>query len=386
MILKQLNNENMTVIGIMTGTSMDSIDISICKFSSEINFELIAFEEYDFPEELRTKLNKMIGGELLLKDISQINFYFSYLYYESIKNCLFKNNIHIDRINAIGIHGQTLWHQPKGEKLFANDDFMISSTFQLGSGSVLSNLIGKTVVSNFREADMAMGGEGAPLIPIFDYHFLKSDRENIIALNIGGISNITYLKRHCKVEEVIAFDTGPGNSLIDIAMQFYYNKSYDNNGEVAYRGSLIDSLYQELHDIHFINKRPPKSTGKEDFGIELFEKINNKYFANKKEDIIHTLSLFTAYSIAENIKLFANVKSKIVVSGGGIKNKFIIESLKLFLSQSIIISSDKIGINSSAKESICFAYLAYRTMNKLPSNITSVTGASKTVVLGSISS
>lgn len=384
-MLDILGKKDLIIIGIMTGTSMDGIDISISHFTSPNNFKLLAYNEYEFPKNLKTKIEKMISGNVSLKDLSQINFYLAKLYEQSILKLINESNIEIDDIDAIGIHGQTIWHQPKPDELLEHSNIKIKSTLQLGSGSVLSKLINKPIISNFREADMAVGGEGAPLIPIFDYNFLKSEKENRIALNIGGISNITYMPQDCTEDDLIAFDCGPGNSLIDLAMTEYFDYDYDQDGEIAFTGSLIEELIDELKCIDFITRKPPKSTGKEEFGVNLFSKIKDRYSNYDGKDIVHTLSVFTAYSISENIKNFANDKSKIIVSGGGVYNKFILEQLSIFLPKAVIIKSDEIGINSSAKESICFGYLAYRTINGLSSNLPSVTGANKKVILGMIS-
>jgi len=384
-MLEILAKNDLTIIGIMTGTSMDGIDISVSHFTSPNNLTLLAYKEYDFPKNLKTKIEKMIAGNVSLKDLSQLNFYLANLYHQSILKLLNESKILIDDIDAIGIHGQTLWHQPKPDILLENSNLKIKSTLQLGSGPVLSKLIDKPVISNFREADMAVGGEGAPLIPIFDFNFLKSDSENRITLNIGGISNITFMPKDCTENELIAFDCGPGNSLIDLAMSEYFDYEYDQDGEIAYSGNIIEELFDELSCLDFINRKPPKSTGKEEFGETLFSSIKDKFINYDGKDIVHTLSVFTAYSIAENIKNFTNDNSKIIVSGGGVYNKFILEQLSVFLPKAEIIKLDDIGINSSAKESICFGYLAYRTLNGLSSNLPSVTGANKKVILGMIS-
>jgi len=282
----------------------------------------------------------------------------------------------IEKIDAVGIHGQTVWHEPGKESTGR-------ITYQLGGVSALAQLLGTTVVGNFREADTALGGQGAPLVPIFDYEFMGTEEDNIIAVNIGGISNMTLLPRGCTKENVIAFDAGPGNVLIDYAMRVLYNRAYDEDGEVASTGTIIPKLLDMLKENPFIYEEPPKSTGREMFGVDLIHKILDEFGQQHlAKDIITTLSHFTAWCISHNIKLFGKIDSEIIFSGGGSHNKYVLSVIKEELADSTIRISDEIGIPADSKEAICFAYLAYRTLGGLPGNIPSVTGASREAVLG----
>jgi anhydro-N-acetylmuramic acid kinase len=286
-------------------------------------------------------------------------------------------------IDLIGMHGQTVWHQPPVRNKLSTLNFQLPTTLQLGSAPALCSYLGIPVISDFRAADIAFGGQGAPLVPVFDREFLLENNQNVIALNIGGIANITYLPVKGKV---LAFDTGPGNVLIDGITKKLFFKDFDKSGKFASKGKLSKQLWDFLLRIEFIKIKPPKSTGREIFSGQLIEFIENLISQKRirKEDAIFTITKFTAWSIAENIRLFASPSAKIIVSGGGSKNNTLMKLLKSELKESKIIISDNIGINSDAKEAISFAYLAWRNLAGLPGNIKSVTGASKEVTLGSL--
>lgn len=370
----------MIICGVMTGTSLDGIDVAICDFflkNNEFKFDLIYFEHLDFSTVIKNKLRQVIEkGVIDLKTLSQLNFAYSEEIATAIEKVLHNNKSLA--IDAIGFHGQTLWHNPTTEEFCGRK---IASTYQLGSGTYLSARLKKKVVYDFRTADMVVGGEGAPLVTVFDYYFLKSKDKNVIALNIGGISNITYLKKNCKIDEVVAFDCGPGNCLIDICAKRFFGVDYDYNGEFARQGKIIEEMLNELKTIEFIYKSPPKSTGRELFNEKLVEKYLSSYHSY---DVIRTVTEYTAFSIAYNIKNFADNRAKVIVSGGGAKNKFLMECLKNHLQEARFQLSDEIGIPVDVKEAIAFAFLAYCRLNGVPANVPNATGAKKAVLLGAI--
>jgi anhydro-N-acetylmuramic acid kinase len=375
------------VCGIMTGTSLDGIDTAIAEFfidrAGRHHFNLLAYNTTDFPSEIKEFIIKIIYEKNSIADISGLNFLLSQIYATSVMDLCKSKNIKLSEIDAIGMHGQTVWHEPKG-KDFSN--YQTNSTLQLGSVSALANLLGITVVGDFRSADIAVGGSGAPLVPVFDYEFLRDETQDTICLNIGGIANITLLPAGCNYNEIIAIDTGPGNVLIDNFMQFFYNLDYDKNGETARKGKIIEKLSFELMSEPFIKAHPPKSTGRELFNkayiFSLLYKLNLSNVT--PENLIRTLTQFTVLSIAENIKQFGNPSSKIITSGGGCNNKYLMELLSSELPKSNIITTDALGIPSDAKEAICFAYLGWRTLGGMYSNIPSVTGAKRPAILGTI--
>jgi len=373
--------EKKRIVGLMTGTSLDAIDIAICDFynnNNKFQFNLLNYKEYKFSSDYKTFINKIINEKSFIKDISQLNFYLSELFCDCILDLCENSNLNLNSIDAISIHGQTIWHNPSKENFL---DKQISSTLQIASISAISSKLSKKVIGDFRSADIMLGGEGAPLIPIFDYYFLWSNTENIISLNIGGISNITYLPKNCNKNEIIAFDCGPGNILIDSYIQEFTDFSFDKDGSLAIKGKIIDSLLKELKNINFIYKSPPKSTGRELFNLKLIKNLigNNNYYL---EDVIATLTDFTAFSISYNIKKFADENSNIIVSGGGRKNQSILKRIKYYLPNSCILLIDELGINGDAKEAIFIAFLGYLNLLKIPGNISQVTGALKEIVLG----
>jgi anhydro-N-acetylmuramic acid kinase len=373
--------------GIMTGTSVDGIDVSVSSFwkneSDEFQFELIAYNEYSYPDGVKDLIIRITRNNFTLKELSQLNFLLAEIYAKSLKKLCNDSGIDINSIAGLGVHGQTLWHEPEISEFL---EFNISSTLQLINLPALSvKLDGMIVYGDFRSADIAVGGQGAPLIPIFDYHFLKSNINDVIALNIGGMANITFLPAGCKKNDVTAFDTGPGNVMIDYAMNIFFGKIYDNNGETANSGNVISNIFENMKSEPFISKKPPKSTGRELFN----DKFIIKYFTDTYEpaDVICTLTEFTAWSIAENINslkpTFKKSKStNIIVSGGGRKNRYLINRIKYYLPNHNIINIDDFNINGDAKESICFGFLAYLNLLGIPSSMPSVTGAEREIILG----
>ncbi|HRP02614.1 MAG TPA: anhydro-N-acetylmuramic acid kinase [Candidatus Kapabacteria bacterium] len=368
------------IIGIMTGTSVDSVDVALCKFythNENFKFEVLHSNEYRINKEIRELIFRIIGNNFTIKELSQLNFYLAHLFNDYSRKICSEINLDFNLIDAISIHGQTLWHNPIAEP-FA--DKIVASTLQLTSISALSSLTGTKVIGDFRSADVALGGQGAPLVPIFDYHFLKSKINNVVALNIGGIANVTIIPTNSDFSNIIAFDTGAGNMLIDLATKKYFNKNYDSNGEIAQSGKIIEVLFNKLKEIEFTYLKAPKSTGRELFNEELLHSlIQTNYLPN---DIIRTLTEFTAFSIAYNIIKYAPIHSNIIVSGGGAKNIFLINTLKTLLDKYTITKIDNIGINGDAKEAICFAFLGYLNIMKIKLDISHITGAKSHKILG----
>jgi len=365
------------ICGVMSGTSLDGIDVALTRFnkSDKFEFELIKFRTYPFTKKLISNILSLISDKNNINLVSKLNFQLSYEYLKAIKSLINQSKISINDIDLISIHGQTVWHEP---------NCTIPNSLQIGNPAVISLNLGIPVVFDFRSADIIANGQGAPLVPIFDYHFLKSKNLDRIAINIGGISNLTYLPKNNS--EIIAFDTGPGNVLIDFYTQKYYNKPYDQDGNYAKQGKTNQKLLKELLSIPYIKQKPPKSTGRELFNQSLISSILKKIKINEINplDLINTLTKFTVKSIAINVENIAKKIDEIIVTGGGAKNKFMMELLKSELKYKII-NSEKIGINPSAKEAIAFAFLAYLNIAQISGNIPSVTGAKKEVILGNIS-
>ena len=364
----------------MTGTSVDSVDTALCRFymeSGSFRFDLLNYKEYEINSDIRKLIFRITSNKFTIKELSQLNFYLAYLFSDCSQGVCKEIGFDFKNVDLISIHGQTLWHNPIPEQF---TDKFISSSLQLTSISALSAILKKEVIGDFRAADIALGGQGAPLVPIFDYYFLRDEKKDIVALNIGGIANITIIPKNCSSQNLIGFDTGPGNMLIDIAVSKYFNKKFDENGEIAKSGQLIEKLYKDLLRIDFIYQVPPKSTGREFFNYQLLNSmVNEDYLPN---DVIRTITQFSAFSIAHNIKKYAPINSMIVVSGGGRMNSYLIDLLNTELIDYDLMKIDELNINGDAKEAICFAFLGYLYKMHLHGNINSISGATKEIILG----
>lgn len=393
-LLKVYEKEERLVLGLMSGTSLDGIDIALVKIignGKNTKLTLIAYNEFPFPDGFKEfVLANSLTKESNVTDICKINFLVPRIYADAIKKFCLSNNINLEDIDLIGSHGQTIHHLPQKEELFG---FSTASTLQVGDPSVLAKLTGILTVGDFRPSDIALNGEGAPLVPYFDYIMFSSETKNRALLNIGGISNFTILPKNCKTEQVSAFDTGPGNMLIDYLTKKMYSKPFDKNGDIASSGKLSHTLLKvlEKHD-EYIGKTPPKSTGREYYNdVFINNVLSNLEVYNENvsnEDILHTFTYYTAYTIYLNYKNFVSQNTQIdelYVSGGGAKNKLIMHYLQTLFGEAVKVNnSDSLGINPDAKEAICFAVLANETISGNPSNVPPVTGAVKPTILGKI--
>lgn len=369
------------VLGVMTGTSFDGIDLaiaSISKTDGSLLFKTLAHTIVEYPNELQEYFSQITSqNHSSIADISTFNVLHPHCVAEAINS--FIRSLDIPPIELIGYHGQTIWHQPTPLR---KGNYSISSTLQLGSGSVLAQKTNIPVISDFRSADMVFGGQGAPLVPIFDRDIFKDDSETVILVNIGGIANISVLFPNS--QNPIAYDVGPGNVWIDYITKKYYGLSFDEAGKIAKSGKFSERLWEKLLRIEFIDKPFPKSTGREEFSVQLLESILEDVTMNS-EDILHTLAKFTAYCIAKEILFHSNSECKVYVSGGGLHNDVIQTYLHTYLPKATFTTTESVGIASDAKEALCFAYLAWRTMAGLPIALPSITGATKTTISGSIS-
>jgi anhydro-N-acetylmuramic acid kinase len=263
----------------------------------------------------------------------------------------------------------------------------IRATLQIGDPSAIAALTGITTVGDFRVADMAVGGQGAPLVPYFDWLVFRSKKMNRLLLNIGGIANITVLPRGCRVEEVAAFDTGPGNMVVDSLMHEFYGKAYDRNGRIASSGAVSLELFDRLVRHPYLRRRPPKSTGREEFGGEYMRDVLRSGKNYDREDVIATVSQFTAYAVHDGYRRFVEKKmeaDEVIVSGGGARNRFFLEELQRYFSRARVRRVDEFGVSADAKEAVCFAILANEAVAGNAANIPAVTGARRRVVLGKI--
>ncbi|ERJ11747.1 anhydro-N-acetylmuramic acid kinase AnmK [Haloplasma contractile] len=370
-------------IGLMSGTSLDGIDavlIDISGYGDKTSYRLIKGINTDYSQELRHKILKASSKEQSdVQQICSLNFELGYEFSKAVKKLLTEANKDPQDIDFIASHGQTIWHNPN------NRDSYHSSTLQIGASAVIAYETGIEVVSNFREMDIAAGGEGAPLVPYVDYLLHQNKHKNVIIQNIGGIGNLTYIPKNGTLHDLVAMDTGPGNMMIDYVVNKYFNKKYDDGGLIASKGSIIQPLLEKLLEHPFISQLPPKSTGREQFGEvyikEMLDSIQIDQY--KPEDIVTTFTHFTAETIVYQYNTFIKKYDEVLLAGGGSYNHYLVKLLKEKLKIDVFTMEDK-GFDSNFKEAIAFAILGNETINQLTSNVPSATGASRSVILGTI--
>lgn len=360
-------------VGLMSGTSLDGVDAALVSFDEHDHMTLEAFETYDMSEELKERLlSAMDIHTSNVAELCSLNYEMGYVFANAVKNVCMKGNFNYSDLEFVASHGQTMYHMPHENRTF------YKSTLQIGEPSVIAYEVGVKVVSNFRGKDMAAGGEGAPLVPYFDYAYFKNKSKHVCLLNIGGISNVTIIPRHADLDEVIAFDTGPGNMIINEVMSFFYGLPYDDKGELGLHGHVNDKLLNELMNDPFITLPPPKSTGREKYGKQFVLNLI-KATQLKPEDIVATVTAFTAASILKGIEAYD--VDEIIVSGGGVYNLGIMNRLK---EKYVVFTSTEKGVDADAKEAMAFALLGYEAINNKTANVPNATGADAHVSLGSI--
>lgn len=375
----------MLAVGLMSGTSLDGVDVVLCDITGkdeDTQVKQLNFKTYEIPEYLRDKIRKCCSRELVpVELICSLNFELGRLFAETVKKLCEESSVSLEDIAFIASHGQTIFHIPK-----AFSDY-VPSTLQIGEAAIIANECSTTVISNFRVMDMAVGGEGAPLVPYSEYLLYADENQAVALQNIGGIGNVTFLPKKGDFTKVIAFDTGPGNMMIDAAVQKLYGKKFDKNGEYASKGKLIPLLAEELKKHPYFALDIPKTTGREVFGEHYTYALLEKYQDYNKNDIIFTLTWFTAYSIAYHYKKYFIHQynlDKCIIAGGGAYNKCLINLIKKELPEIKILIQEDLGYSSEAKEAIAFVILGNQTYHMRPSNVPSATGARKNVILGQI--
>lgn len=375
----------MLAVGLMSGTSLDGVDVVLCDITGkdeDTQVKQLNFKTYEIPEYLRDKIRKCCSRELVpVELICSLNFELGQLFAEAVKKLCEESSVSLEDIAFIASHGQTIFHIPK-----AFSDY-IPSTLQIGEAAIIANECRSTVISNFRVMDMAVGGEGAPLVPYSEYVLYADENQAVALQNIGGIGNVTFLPKKGDFTKVIAFDTGPGNMMIDAAVQRLYGEKFDKNGEYASKGKLIPLLAEELKKHPYFVLDIPKTTGREMFGEHYTYALLEKYQDYSKNDIIFTLTWFTAYSIAYHYKKYFihhHNLNKCIIAGGGAYNECLVNLIKRELPEIEILIQEDLGYSSEAKEAIAFVILGNQTYHMRPSNVPSATGARKSVILGQI--
>jgi anhydro-N-acetylmuramic acid kinase len=393
----------MTVAGVMSGTSADGIDVSVVRIAdptlgrkkhtkdgttSRLKLTLLAHEHFAFPAALRRAvLAAMNAQSTSTAELARLNWRLGLAYADSVKQTAERHNLHLD---LVGCHGQTLYHHARPAQ-YAGRKF--ACTWQAGEAQAIAAELGVPVVSNFRPADMLAGGQGAPLVPLLDFVLFADAKRGRVLQNIGGIANLTAIPAGGLPNAVVAFDTGPGNMVIDWLAQKLFGKPFDRNGALAARGTVIDSVLKDALRHPYFKLRPPKTAGREQFGRAYASEFLEKCLTQSKNptDALATATALTAETIARSFTRDVEPRMKsravdFIISGGGARNRTLMKMLAEMLQPQgcVLRDSDAFGLPAEAKEAAAFALLAWRTWHKLPGNVPSATGAKRAVILGQV--
>jgi anhydro-N-acetylmuramic acid kinase len=395
----------MIVAGVMSGTSADGINVALVEIVESrpsrsrpasgvrarplLHVRLIAHSEYPYPSRVRTAiLSAMNATQASVAELSRLNFLLGELYSRAV---LATEKRYRANIELVGCHGQTLYHQGEGLPFLGQK---LSTTWQTGEAATIAARVRVPVVSDFRPADMAAGGKGAPLVPFLDYLWFRDPKIGRIVQNIGGIANLTALPGGARAHDVFAFDTGPGNMVIDAVTQEFFARKFDRDGKIAASGEVIEPVILRILSRSFFQAKPPKTAGREEFGREFVAEFLRACKGAPKPDIVATATALTARSISNAVRRFVIPRSaarscfrELILSGGGARNSTLVAMLAQQLAPLGIVLrfSDEFGLPSQAKEAVAFAVLAYETWNRRPSNVPSATGAKRAAILGKIS-
>jgi anhydro-N-acetylmuramic acid kinase len=392
----------MIVAGVMSGTSADGINVALVQIEGGSGrakttakataaphrlpkLKFLAHAEYPYPKNVRRSvLAAMNASQASVADLSRLNFLLAELYAKAVLRTQRQFSM---KVQLVGCHGQTLYHQGKPAPFLG---FKVAATWQIGEGAALAARLGVPVISDFRPADIARGGQGAPLVPFLDYLIYRDKSIGRIVQNIGGIANLTAIPRSASPGQVLAFDTGPGNMVMDAVTERLFGKPYDRDGTIAASGTVLEAVVTQALRGPFFRHKPPKTAGREEFGREFVRDFLKRCGRANRRDVVASATALTVHSIADALKRFVIRRSgfsEMIVSGGGTKNS----TLLAMLANAIqplglkLRSSDEFGLPSQAKEAAAFALLAYQTWNRQPSNVPSATGAKSAAILGKIS-
>lgn len=388
-LYEKTNKAGRLIIGLMSGTSMDGLDIALCRVKgsgAETEVEILNFKTGDYTDDFRAKIKAVFSKkEVELQLVCLMNEHIANVHSELINQALKEWGYENDQIDFIASHGQTIFHAPKS--LHKLEEYP-NGTLQIGDGDHIAMKTGIITLSDFRQKHIAAGGEGAPLAVYGDYLIFSKAGENRIMLNIGGISNFTYLPANLKADEIFSTDVGPGNTLMDQFMQQQFNRFYDKDAEISSSGKLNDALLSALLDCDFFNELFPKTTGPELFNLEYLINAQKKSSTENisKEDVMATLCHFSAETISNAIQSCFDEASEINIfmSGGGMHNPLLVSLLKRRLSSAIFKTTDDLNINPDAKEAVLFAVLANETLCGKPINFGKRQGV-PSVCMGKIS-
>jgi len=374
------------VVGLMSGTSADGIDAALVdiKMESDLQMELIAFEHTPYPEKLRRELQGIMSpGQGTIDELAYLHYFLGQKFGEAALRVIEGSGLERSQVELVCSHGHTVRNLPPREGYFPSRCRM-----QLGEIAVIAEITGITTVGDFRPAEVAAGGEGAPLISNFDYHMFTSPESSRIVLNIGGISNVTYLPAGASLEDVRAFDVGPGNMIIDEVVWRLTDgaQSFDQDGQMAAAGVTHAGLLAELMDHPFIKHSPPKSAGREEFGQQFVDQVmaRSEALGVAGQDLVATVTEFTAEAIALNCRTHFQRIDELIAGGGGAYNRTLMGMLQSKLGGAKVSTTEDYGVPIDAKEAMGFAFLGYQTLHRRPNNVPKATGARHPVIMGKV--
>lgn len=393
-LLEITNKRKRKVVGLMSGTSADGVDAALVEIEGcglDTDVRLMEFITYPFPKGVRNRVFQLFSpSDCSVEDVCEMNFVLGDVFAQAALDVIAQAGLETSEVDLIGSHGQTVCHLPDGTGITAYGR-AIRSTLQIGEPAVIAHRTGIVTVGDFRVADIAAGGQGAPLVPYVDFLLFRDSERSRAIQNIGGISNVTVLPAGGNLEDILAFDTGPGNMVIDEMVRIITDgqKSYDRNGKMASEGVPSEHLLQKLLSHPFVRRRPPKTTGREEFGTDFARKLLDE--ANRlgvsDADLFATVTAYTAECIHQNYERFILPEydvSEILISGGGMRNLTLMDFLRERFRPIPVRSVEDFGLVSDAKEAVAFAVLANEAVHGNPGNVPSATGADRPVVLGKI--
>jgi anhydro-N-acetylmuramic acid kinase len=388
-----MTKKDMIVGGVMSGTSADGINVALVRIGRRPGnrFELLGHAEYSYPKKVRAAvLAAMNASRSSVADLARLNFLLGELYSEAV---LATERQFREKVDLVGCHGQTLYHQGEAQRFLGRK---LAATWQTGEAAIVAGRVGVPVISDFRPADIAAGGKGAPLVPLLDYMLFRHARVGRIVQNIGGIANLTAIPAGAAAGDVVAFDTGPGNMVIDAVIEKLFGRPFDRSGKIAASGKILDKVIHGILQRDFFKRKPPKTAGREEFGREFVREFLRSCGRCRKQDVVATATALTAKSIADAVRRYTAQNSattrrhacqEMILSGGGAKNLALVALLTSEIAPLglRLRFSDEFGLPSAAKEAVAFAVLAHETWHRRASNVPSATGAKHAAVLGKIS-
>ncbi len=376
----------------MSGTSLDGVDAAVSRLEGsgpDMHVELLGHATFPYPSALRDLLlDNSAPDTSSVLDLSQLNFRLAAEYEHAVRSATAQAGLRLADVDLVGSHGQTMHHVPN--RIDCGGGATVS-TLQIGDPAVLANLLEVPVVGDFRVADMALGGQGAPLVPYFDYVYFVDPHETRGLLNLGGIANVTVIPPEADFDDVFAFDTGPGNMVVDSLARILYDAPFDESGRYAAGGTFDDDMMAELLRDPYFEQEPPKSTGREYFGTPYAEHLVTRCQEVMRNpspsDLMATASMLTVFSVYQAYARYVRDRYELdvlIVSGGGMHNEYVMDRLKNTFAPIPVRTVEDYGLHSDAKEALCFAVLAHEAVNGVPTNMPSVTGASRKTILGKI--